>query len=648
MQRATVRQWTILFYVLFLCALELYAEKEKADSDALRPAASDAGSFGARLAQAQTQYSSVYNSPYSSSYSPEKSASINGAQPSLRMQAPVYGLCWSNDDTLFALTEQNALFVRDSLDNRLIHTIGFDGAMSLDFSWDVVTRSDMFMALSNNGRLSVWNFRDLPALTVLQNPDPSYSVQLDNTRRATAAAFSHSGNHMAVGYDDNSVSMSIVLHYTQKVSDKTLTGHYAPSYTLAFSDNDGFLASGGRDDRILIWNATDGSRINSLPFYSGAGTPVVFTKDSRNIISMERRNLISVRQFDGSAVLEIRPNSTIKTFAITGRGDALAVQTTEDNIEFYSLENGAYYGYVPPFNETSLTSYAFNSTDSVLLVGHADGSVYKLQLANVFLKPDEKPKDMELTPDEVVVQDPEHKKNQSEEPEKKEKASEDKNKEKKEKKEDKKEEKPEEEKEKWKPKLPDSRFMINLGLAARLLPSPYTFGLDFDAKARYMVTAGFYTGGGLSLGIGFPKKDFPYSYSLGGKEFKSPLMIDMSLFGSIGYQINFKSKKAPALFFECDPGARFSKLYRTKSGSTVTTKWYPSFAADFMVGAGWEYIEVSAGVDFDSILGVNPRVLVAGKIPVKIRSKAEREAAKQAKAAAKKAAAAGAGGEGAK
>ncbi|MCR5046168.1 MAG: hypothetical protein K6A42_06295, partial [Treponema sp.] len=208
----------------------------------------------------------------------QASSSVLGAAPTLKTPSPVHGLCWSKNNGHFALTEQNAIFIRDGFDNHLVHTMGYDGAISLQFAWDVVTQSDMFMALSGGGKFSVWNFNDLPNQTVISGEvEPSYSVQLSNERRVTASAFSHSGNHMAVAFDDGSVNMSIVLHYTQKISDKSLTGHLGNVFALDFSRNDGFLVSSGLDDKLFIWNATDGSKVNSMQFYSGSGAGALFT-----------------------------------------------------------------------------------------------------------------------------------------------------------------------------------------------------------------------------------------------------------------------------------------------------------------------------------------------------------------------------------
>ncbi|MBR5096717.1 MAG: hypothetical protein IK094_06380, partial [Treponema sp.] len=240
--------------VLLFCGMNLRAQtidlSSKTDGEKEKPAAESG--------------EPTYNGsemPYNAT-DEQASASVPGAAPSLKTPSPVLGLCWSNNNGYFALTEQNAIFIRDGFDSRLVHTIGYDGAVSLQFAWDVVTESDMFMALSAGGKFSVWNFNDLPKQVAISGEiEPSYSVQLSEDRRVTASAFSHSGNHMAVAFDDGTVNMSIVLHYTQKISDKNLVGHLGNVYSLDFSRNDGFLASAGLDDKIFIWNATDGSKV---------------------------------------------------------------------------------------------------------------------------------------------------------------------------------------------------------------------------------------------------------------------------------------------------------------------------------------------------------------------------------------------------
>lgn len=529
---------------------------------------------------------------------PQASASVLGAAPTLKTPSPVHGLCWSKSNGYFALTEQNAIFIRDGMDNRLIHTIGYDGAVSLQFAWDVVTQSDMFMALSAGGKFSVWNFNDLPNQVAISGEvEPSYSVQLENNRRVTASAFSHSGNHMAVAFDDGTVNMSIVLHYTQKISDKNLTGHLGNVFSLDFSRNDGFLATAGYDDKIFIWNATDGSKVNSLSYYSGTGAGALFTPDSKAIISLERPDLITIRTFSGQRLMSIKPNGkTVKELRLASRENRLVVLTGEDNLEFYDLSTGKYVGYIPPFNQTTLTSFALNRDDSVVLTGHADGSVYKLRLEKVFLKPGQKPPRMRLVgADEVVVKGSAY---TDKIPGSKDKAD----------------------------VFPQEHSVL-VGLSARGMPSPYQWGIDFSAKARFVIKkTPVFVGGGVEAGVGFPAGNFPYRYTIADAYVSPPYMLNMTFLAPAGVQIKM-GKKAPRLIAEVYPAYRIEKLAQTGSGKIAASKWFHAFVGGATVGLGWKYFEFGGGAEYDTILGFYPKGYIAGRIPIKLPGGKKRAAA---------------------
>ena len=528
----------------------------------------------------------------------QASASILGAAPTLKTPSPVQGLCWSKSDGHFALTEQNAIFIRDGYDNRLVHTIGYDGATSLQFAWDVVTQTDMFMALSAGGKFSVWNFKDLPQQVAIPGEAaPSYSVELTSDKRVTASAFSHSGNHMAVAFDDGSVNMSIVLHYTQKISDKSLTGHLGNVFSLDFSRNDGFLASAGLDDKIFIWNATDGSKVNSMPFYSGSGAGVLFTSDSSSIISLERPDLITLRAFDGTRRMVIKPNGkNVKALRLSSNGKNLIALTADDKLEFYELATGKYIGYIPPFNQTTLTSFAFNKNDSVVLTGHADGSVYKLKLEKVFLKPGQKiPRMRMVGPDEVVVKGPGY---TDKIPGSKDKAE-----------------------------IFPQEHSVLVGLSGRTCPKPYLWGLDLDVKARFVIkNTPVFIGGGAQAGLGFPGESFPYKYTIAEAYVSPPYLVGFTFSAPIGVQVKL-GKKAPRLIAELYPAYRMEKLAQTGSGKIAASKWFSAFVAGATVGFGWKYFEFGGGAEYDTILGFYPKGYVAGRIPLKISGGKKKAAA---------------------
>ena len=512
--------------------------------------------------------------PYNTS-DEQASASILGAAPTLKTPSPVHGLCWSNSNGHFALTEQNAIFIRDGFDSRLIHTIGYDGAVSLQFAWDVVTKTDMFMALSSGGKFSVWNFKDLPSEIVISGQvEPSYSVQLSNERRVTASAFSYSGNHMAVAFDDGSVNMSIVLHYTQKISDKSLSGHLGNVFALDFSRNDGFLASSGLDDKIFIWNATDGSKVNSLPFYSGSGAGALFTPNSQNIISLERPDLITVRAFDGTRVLTIVPNGkNVKKLTLASTGNRLVALTGDDKLEFYDIASGKYLGYIPPFNQTSLTSFALNRDDSVVLTGHADGSVYKLRLEKVFLKPGQKVPRMRLVgPDEVVVKGTS-----------------------------------------YTDKIPGSKdrgelykdgHEIIIDPFASTTPTPFSFSIGLDAGYKnFMIKKPFYLGGGLKLSLSPRPDSYPYTYrnkETGDPE-KNPFFFGSVIYGTAGLAVK-PWKSDIYIFVDVNPGFSMHLIWNGQFASkAITSDLFYAFNISSRIGMEYKRFNVAVLVEYDTL-----------------------------------------------
>ena len=538
---------------------------------AVKNGANKSGKAAASGAGEEGETESLYNPT-----GDQASASLYGAAPSLKTPSPVQGLCWSNNNGYFALTEQNAIFIRDGFDSRLIHTIGYDGAESLQFAWDVVTQSDMFMALSSGGKFSVWNFNDLPKQVAISGEvEPSYSVELTSDRRVTASAFSHSGNHMAVAYDDGTVSMSIVLHYTQKISDKSLVGHLGNVFSLDFSRNDGFLASSGLDDKIFIWNATDGSKVNSMRFYGGSGAGALFTPDSKAIISLETRDLITIRAFDGTRLMTIKPNGkSVKALRLSSNGKHLIALTGEDKLEFYELATGKYVGWIPPFNQTSLTSFAFNRDDSVVLTGHADGSVYKLRLEKVFLKPGQKPPRMRVIgPDEVVVKGAN-----------------------------------------FTDKIPGSKggdiykegheFFIDPFCGST--PDPFTirFGLDMGYK-NYQLIKPLYFGAGLRAGFSPDFGSYPYTYRYVADDEKlpNPYFVDGLLFGTVGLAVK-PWKNNIVLFFDLNPGVSAQFIWNGKfAGQAITSDLFFAFNISSRFGMSWKKLNVAAIVEYDFLRG---------------------------------------------
>ena len=80
----------------------------------------------------------------------------------------------------------------------------------------------------------------------------------------------------------------------------------------------------------------------------------------------------------------------------------LAVQTNKNQIEFYDLSTQEFIGFIPAYNSTFLTTFAFNSDNTSILIGHQDGSIYRFEIDTVFLEPNEIPPDWQVVPGSIA------------------------------------------------------------------------------------------------------------------------------------------------------------------------------------------------------------------------------------------------------
>jgi WD40 repeat protein len=67
--------------------------------------------------------------------------------------------------------------------------------------------------------------------------------------------------------------------------DKTLTGHYWGVYSVVYSPDGRYLASGSSDDTIKIWEVATGRELRTLTGHSSSVWSVVYSPDGRYLAS---------------------------------------------------------------------------------------------------------------------------------------------------------------------------------------------------------------------------------------------------------------------------------------------------------------------------------------------------------------------------
>jgi WD40 repeat protein len=76
--------------------------------------------------------------------------------------------------------------------------------------------------------------------------------------------------------------------------DKTLTGHSGQVYSLAYSPDGRYLASGSKDRTIKIWEVATGKELRTLTGHSGVVLSVAYSPDGRYLASGSQDKTIKI------------------------------------------------------------------------------------------------------------------------------------------------------------------------------------------------------------------------------------------------------------------------------------------------------------------------------------------------------------------
>lgn len=307
----------------------------------------------------------------------------------VKIAKPVETICWNRDDSLFALGEADYIVVRDAQSLDILHDFLFPQEMNLCFSREEGSSeefySDMILGVSSE-YMAIWS---LPQEAKNAPTDFGYSLSFGEGKVVACAAFSRDSDLVAVSFSDGSGMLYFKLRGAKKFDTTRLEGGARNVHSLAFSPDSSRVASASSDGVICVWDTVDGALISEIDSFFGMRTPVVFSADSKGVYGCKEKNVVSLMAFNGNSLREVRVKNTVSQFTVTPDDKTLIVLTDDGLLEFYSLENGRLFGYIPPFNDSQLISFAFSSDYSQVLTGHQDGSVYKLRVEDVLRKPDE-------------------------------------------------------------------------------------------------------------------------------------------------------------------------------------------------------------------------------------------------------------------
>ena len=519
----------------------------------------------------------------------------------VKIAEPVKRICWNHDDSLFALGEADSIIVRDAQSLDILHDFSFPQGMNLCFSREggssEVFYSDMVLGVSSEN-MAIWS---LPKETEYVRTDFSYLLSFGEGQEVVCAAFSQDSDLIAVAFSDGSVMLYFKLRYTQKLTTKKLEGGTRNVHSLSFSSDSSLVAAASSDGLIYVWDTVDGALISEIDSFVGMRTPVAFSADSKSVYGCIEENVVSLMAFNGNVLREVRVQSTMSQFTVTPDDKTLIVLTDDGLLEFYSLESGRLLGYIPPFNDSQLISFAFSSDYSQVLTGHQDGSVYKLLVEDVLRKPDEPVPETPVFDAGafVVVSGQEHAGSASG-------AS----------------GQPVYVPFNFQSALRERFHAFNIGASAIMLDKKSNY-YQFGTAAEFgwyttMFTAPVYEGLGARFAMAFPADNYPTTYKTldGSGRIAPPYLFFGEVFVPIGVEVPVST--FVSLFSEVAFEAKVSWLMNP---GVTSSKQAFSLGGRIRTGIIISKLAVMLGAEYDSMWGLIPEIAVAANFKLKGKNK---------------------------
>ena len=544
--------------------------------------------------------------------------------PMIKSVYPVTTTGWSKDGYKFAYPEDRRVLIRRASDYGLLQTI-YTANGSIDFiHFPQETMGENYDQLATLARNNILETRILPNSTVIN------TVKLNPDSKPTVLGASRNGNYIATGSTDGIINLFLQNYMTKTLIQYPLksedTG--AVKYIDFSTDNKNMIAS-YQNDTAIVWDIASKKVKCKVPYNSALDVPVIFSADSKWIFSAKAKRSVGMYDLEGNEIKKITAKANIHSITLSSDGKTLIVLGANNLFYFYNIETTKLEKYIPAFNKSPVTSYAFSNTTSKLLIGHEDGSLYIVKTADVLLNPNEKPPlfKFEDISDKKVPEEKE------DEPKKDRTKSI--------------EEKPEEQSgnqynqngqgsgqqtqgaKNTQPtqKIVDTKVAnsvvrrllfpemdphskteheITIDLGVGNAPDPYN--LSFTVETGYLnygLLFPFYFGGMIKPILSLALTNYPYTYTNieTEKKLRNPFLTGTKVYVPMGFTF-FPFSSDFEMFTQLQIGASFYFIWNGNIGSQgITSKVYPTFNSGLKIGAGYRYFQIAICEEYEILTG---------------------------------------------
>ena len=534
-------------------------------------------------------------------------------QEVLKAYMPIQHLIWNDADTLISYLEEDVVYLVDSTSHAIVGAVEFPGVLdySMFMEEDGVAH---IIAGSEDGTIAVWDIpyeaskEPLP----IREFAPHFMSSVPGSRGVDLLAFSDDSNYIAEVFEaTDELGLHYKLRYTNELISKKAEGRVSNVYSMAFSDDNNQLATATKDGKLFVWNAFNGRFMYAHDIYTESSVPVHFIQGTYNLLVASAEDTVVLLEPTGTVLQSITTSSPVVDTKMLSDKRRVAILTQDNRIEIYNLEDGVYLGYVPSFNITAITSFDFNSTDTGMVVGHEDGSIYKIDLETNALAPRTRPVLRLIGADEVIVEGEEFTP-----------------------------EIPPAEYSDMKPAkkafdvlqlFPAPRHSIDVLMGTTFLPDPFVMSLDMQlGYSNSFLLHPFSFGLLWRSSWGFPKAQFPYIYHHGAIKYDPPLLISWVLEVPLGLSFS-PWDSGLEIHTEVAFGFAMHELWNRKMGAQAVTAgihsedFHGAFVTALTLGVAWKGITVKFSGEWDSELGWTGQVALGYSFNLPVPQKYRRE-----------------------
>lgn len=398
----------------------------------------------------------------------------------------------------------------------------------------------------------------------------------------TTADFASNSNLAAIGQSNGEIILLRHLSGVKKfLEDGKLKGHVRAVTSLSFSPNAEYLASTSNDGALFVWKVSN----NNVLEYQLTGAknklPVRWHPDSKKLIIAENTKRLVVRNLQDVVLQTINLTAPIKDFSLTPDGKQIMALGTDNVIYVYNFLSGDFTGFIPAFNKTEITSFALNPEETKIMVGHKDGTVFLMNLADVYMAP--KASTSSGLGNKSGRNSKKSIKNQQND----------------------------EQSEKTQSGPANANatgfgkfrdpHSIEIRADFKLFQSPYSMGGGIEiGYTNASLLKPFYFGGLVKLDLGFPGTDFPYQYhDANGNAIPAPDLAGASFVIPVGYSF-FPMSNDFEIFSEIQGGVVVHTLYLPGVGAS---QFAVGGTVGLATGVAWKQITLYIGGNFDFVAG---------------------------------------------